>query len=163
MSGLAAVRLREATLRDSRSWWDIRNDPKVRSWSRTAHCISPTEHGRWWRQAILNPKRKLYMVDVAGRNGEAAVVGIARLDHRGGWTELSLAVMPSAQGRGVGSAIVRLLLERVEALRWPEAGAVVNGKNARSLRIFTKMGFVMKRRGWIELRYPVTPRMGVRR
>lgn len=154
-TGNAGVRLRSVTLQDSQAWYEIRNDQMVRNWSRSTKVIRINEHAKWWRESLQNDKRRLFMVEIAGQPGKAGQVGIARLDHRGAWTEISLAVIPAAHGRGIGTEIVCQLIEKAAQLRWPEIGAVVNGKNARSLRIFAKLGFVMKRKCWIELRYQV--------
>ena len=141
------------------AWYAIRNHPKVRQWSRKTRAISEAEHRRWFAVSLRNPLRRLYLVraQVPLRPGWT-VIGIARLDHRKTWTELSLAVDPLYWGRGYGKMIVRLLTKAAIELTWPAPGAVVNGKNAASLKICMAAGYVTEAKKWVQLTYSRGPR-----
>lgn len=73
-------------------------------------------------------------------------VGMGRLDRCPGGAEVSLALIPAVRGRGLACLLIRALLRRLRGLRWgSRARATVNARNARSLRAFTRVGFVVRR------------------
>ncbi len=82
----------------------------------------------------------------------AQKIGIGRIDHRGSWTELSVVLDPFYRGVGLGTRAIQALCATVDDLGWPIPGAVINGKNRRSLKTFLKAGFALQARRWVELR-----------
>lgn len=140
-------------------WLEVRNDPDAVRWSRVTKPIEPNSHASWYAQALKMPlKRRLFLVTFKPTGGREMTIGIARLDHRGTWTELSLVLEPFARGKGLGVRVIQILCGRAESIGWPVVGAVVNGRNRRSLRTFIKAGFGVRAKRWIELRRIKTKR-----
>lgn len=152
-----SVTLRPATPGDARFWYELRNAPDVRKVSRSVKPIGPDEHRRWFHDSLAHPKRKLFIIEVSGNGGAVTrPVGFARLDHRGTWSEVSLALVEAARGHGIGKQAVNALREQAQRLKWPPCGAVVQGRNARSLRLFVGAGFVTASARWLQLSDRIT-------
>jgi predicted acetyltransferase len=83
------------------------------------------------------------------------------LEHEGG--HIGYSVRPSDRGKGYGTAVCRLTLERARALGLPRVLITCDADNAASARIIEKNGGIlederlsaqtgkMKRRYWIDL------------
>lgn len=72
------------------------------------------------RSARLNPLGLDWRRFILAIDREGAVIACAQVKtHRGGWRELaSVAVQPEWQGRGIGSAVVSVLLAEEEPPLW---------------------------------------------
>lgn len=134
-----------------RWWYEIRNAETTRKGCRSVKKITVDEHYIWWHESKLSKTRKLFFVRRHHGIFQPQVVGIARLDHRKAWTEISIAIGPEWRGQGFGTVVVQQLVKRIELNKWPVAGAVVNGKNAPSLLVFLKAGFLVKKKGFVQL------------
>lgn len=141
------VRVRPATEDDAVLLHTWRNDPVVRSLSRSTDPIPLSDHAAWLRSSLASPDRHLLVVETAGP--EATPVATTRYDllpddagSRARW-EVSITVAPEMRGRGLGSAT----LQASDAwLTGAEPGAReieawVRSSNAGSRRLFERNGY----------------------
>lgn len=137
--------LRPATQRDSADLLKWRNQPEVRSNSRTSDVIDPEQHVRWLSGVLADPNRHLL---IGIRSGKP--VGVLRLDEDGHTGEVSIYLCPGAYGQGNGSVLLRALESWVHANRPAVThllAEVLDG-NAVSHQLFRKNGYV-----WLSTHY----------
>lgn len=147
--------LQPATRQDQAFWLAVRNDDAAVRWSRSREAVTPLAHADWFVKMLARPeKTRLFIVMLTPLTGGApASIGIARLDHRRSWTEVSLALAPAFRAKGFGPRVARLLTETAARLGWPQPGAIVHGHNQRSIRCFLRAGFQLRASRWLEFRY----------
>ena len=76
---------------------------------------------------------------------DSAVVGSNFVDERSPIIGLGpITVDPTAQNRGVGTALMQHMIERVMRARAPGLRLVQSGYHARSLCLYTKLGFAVR-------------------
>ena len=115
-----------------------RNDPLVRAMSRTGEPIPEASHLAWYTAACQDPNRLLLVGAVDG-----AAVGMVRFDRRPptDW-EVNIMLAAGVRGRGLGEALLRAGLSRLEALHGPvPVVAEIRASNTPSLRLFESLGF----------------------
>jgi len=120
-------------------------------------------HAYYWKERApedSGPGPVALYVKAWGRKGDAAMIAIDggfpvgaawyRLferDRRGyGFVdertpELAIAVVPSARGKGVGSALLEALLERARAEGHPSISLSVDRNNAGAIELYRRHGF----------------------
>jgi UDP-2,4-diacetamido-2,4,6-trideoxy-beta-L-altropyranose hydrolase len=134
----AAVRLRTARDSDCNLLWEWANDPVSRSMSLTSDPIPWEEHCRWFEEKLQDSKCVFFL----GFNTNDTAVGYVRFDGEDGDFVVSITVAPNARGKGIGTEILALALERL--FRTTETGIVhayVKPENDASIKIFQKAGF----------------------
>lgn len=149
------VYLHPVQTKDEAYWLSVRNNTDAVKWSRTPKPITSHAHHTWFIESLdirMSSKRRLFLIIFHHRDFLVRPIGIARMDHRGSWTELSIVLEPFSRGRGVGTRAIQALCSLTEWIAWPTPGAVVSGKNRRSLKTFLKAGFSLQARRWVELR-----------
>lgn len=138
-----------------RWWYELRNAESTRRGCRSMKKITVDEHFVWWHESKLSKTRKMFFVRCRKVMGvQPEVVGFLRLDKRSDtteWTEISIAISPEWRGNGVGATVVRHAVHMIGAIKWPTPGAVINGRNAASLSLFLRAGFLLKRKGFIQV------------
>jgi L-amino acid N-acyltransferase YncA len=135
-------------------WYEIRNEDSVRATSRSRKKIKADEHKTWWKESATLNMRKLYFIRRHDGVHQPQVVGLARLDHRVTWTEVSIAVTKDWRGQGIARAALQLLVSEAESHRWPSLGAVIHAQNRASLALFFGCGFVLKKKGFVQVALP---------
>ena len=137
-AGLVA---RPATFADAPALLSWRNDPVVRSASRTREVIEPAAHEVWLSATLDAPWRHLYLVEDAA----AQAVGSVRWDRiedSADW-EVSISLATYARGRGWGGAVLAVAESAFRATV-PEVKrllATVHADNKASLRLFLGSGY----------------------
>lgn len=144
-------------------WYEIRNHESVRAVSRSRKKIQVAEHKSWWQESAKSKTRKLYFIRRHDGIHAPQVVGYARLDHRGTWTEVSIAVVPEWRGQRIARTAMRSLAIECGNLRFPPMGAIIHGQNHASLALFFGSGYVMKRKGFVQVTVPVKSAKAVRK
>lgn len=134
----AQIRVRMAVAEDSEQIHAWRNAPEVRTFSRQNAEIPLQEHRRWFEETLRTPNRAL----LVGEDEEGSV-GVARFDIQGQEAEVSIYVVPSRLGQGLGCGLLRaaeawLITHRpdVSAIRAETLAA-----NAASRRLFENGGY----------------------
>lgn len=135
-------------------WYEIRNEPSVRAASRSRKKIKAEEHKAWWQESAQLRTRKLYFIRRHDGVHQPQVVGFARLDDRGTWTEVSIAVVAEWRGQKIGSTALRSLALEAANLGLPPLGAVINAQNQASLALFFRAGYILKRKGFVQVVVP---------
>ena len=128
-----AVRVRPATLEDSRFLLALRNDETIRRHSRSTGVVTPETHEQWLESALADPERHLYVIE-----SDAGPAGQLRLDQSDFGAEVSIAVAPSARGQGVAATALVALRQIAPALGIQTLTAFVKESNAASLRSFSR-------------------------
>ncbi len=128
-----ALRLRAATLEDAPLLFEWRNDPLTREASVNEAPVEWDQHLSWLRASLETGDRELLIAEADGEP-----VGVVRIDH-GEETELSWTVAPSARGRGLGKAMVRMALPSGPVI------ATIKRENRASQRIAQAVGLHLTR------------------
>jgi RimJ/RimL family protein N-acetyltransferase len=143
------LRVRPATQRDAVLLHTWRNDPEVRSLSRSSDPIDLATHAAWLERSLADASRHLLVVETA--DPEPVPVGTTRYDLVSGggpdaartrW-EVSITVAPEMRGRGLGSATLQASdawLASAEPAT-SEIVAFVRPANAGSRRLFERNGY----------------------
>ena len=134
----ARVRLHLASANDERWLLKIQRHPQTRRYFRNAAVPTAQEHHEWMRRVLADPKRLLLAVNANGK--PVGSVRLDRLSDESGLVryEVSIAVDPECQSKGIGTAALRL----VRALM-PGAvfDALVLPDNKPSSALFAGAGF----------------------
>lgn len=128
------VLLRKATSQeaDAMTFFQARNDPVARRFSRNAEPIRYDEHVRWYADAIRDPDRRLFVIEC---DGERA--GYCRVE--GSKNEVSIAILPSYRGKHVASEALKIVSEMFAR---ETLVAVIKNDNAASKSLFERAGFL---------------------
>lgn len=136
-------------------WYTIRTEVTVH-----AACRNPVrkakvtveQHRLWWEESAKSNDRMLYFIRDSNPPAPERYVGIVRLDHRGTWTEVWLAVKPEYRLQHLATRALNIVSSLAQTRRWKPLGAVLNGKkNGASWRLFVKAGFVPMKEGFAQL------------
>jgi UDP-2,4-diacetamido-2,4,6-trideoxy-beta-L-altropyranose hydrolase len=132
------IEIRAARCDDARHLFEWRNDPSVRSASRSTEPFDWDRHQSWLASVLSSPNRLLL---IGQRKGTP--VGVVRFDVQGSEAEISIYLVPGPHPPGDG----RSLLHSAE--RWLTAQrpvvnqirAEVSAGNTRSERLFLRAGY----------------------
>ena len=127
--------VREASLDDARAVWEMRNDPATRENSNNQGEIPLEQHLEWFKDKYFVHKENLCFV----LDEEDKIVGYCRFDLEEDRYVVSIAIDPTYQGRGLGSALLAEALKRLPDGK--EVVAEVKADNQGSLKIFEKNNF----------------------
>lgn len=137
------VTLRDATLDDAGFLYSLRTDPDVVAASNAASPASPAHHVLWLQRALENNRARLFIVE------DEEPIGHCRLDvsYDGVTAEVSIALVRSARGRGIGTNALNLLAREAAAghIRWLEA--VIKETNVASRKAFLNAGYSVEEIG----------------
>lgn len=129
------VNLRLADSKDTEYIYRLQRIPQVRRYFRNPAAPTWEEHVAWSERVLSDPGVLLHMVECEGR-----AVGMLRLDSATDeqWREISIAIHPDEQGRGLGKAALHFV--RCAYPAW-HLCAEVYSENIASRRIFLAAGF----------------------
>lgn len=118
-----------------RAW---RNHPDVRKNFFNSAQVSNEEHAAWFRKKMNDPDAVIY---IASSGAEKA--GSIRFEYNGGAWMASVMINPLFSGKGLGSRIISLGVEKLIAERLVEKPIVaeIKKENAASIKAFEKAGF----------------------
>ena len=129
-----SLRKAKADDMDSNVFFEARNEPEARKYSRNPHAISKAEHVAWFEAAIHDSSRAMFVIEYDGTQ-----VGYCRVE--GQDNEVSIAILPDYRGMHIGSETLRLL---GEWFRGKQLLGVIREDNMASKRIFETAGFRRK-------------------
>lgn len=149
--GVTAIEIRPAGESDSDNLLAWRNHPSVRAVSHDTEPISREAHAKWLALVLSDPQRQLLI-----GNRKGLPVGVVRFDLSGDAAEVSIYLVPGADGHGDGGALL------VTAERWlsktqPHIGTIranVLRDNMPSHRLFAGCGYVMQTTHYIKRIHP---------
>jgi spore coat polysaccharide biosynthesis predicted glycosyltransferase SpsG/L-amino acid N-acyltransferase YncA len=136
---LLAVTARRATASDAELLLGWRNDPSVRSASRTTEEVAAQDHAAWLARTLADDARVLLVVEQEG-----VPVGTVRFDrvHAELW-EVSITLAPEVRGRGLAGGVLAAAEAtwRGEVGAGPALLACVRPENVSSARLFLRAGY----------------------
>jgi UDP-4-amino-4,6-dideoxy-N-acetyl-beta-L-altrosamine N-acetyltransferase len=121
-----------------REW---RNLPEIAAYMYTDHQISEEEHARWFGNAINDPLRRYWIVELDGEPVGLANLYDISIDHRRAYWAFYLA-SPNVRGRGVGSFAERFVIRHTfEDLDLEKLCCEVLATNAAVVKMHQRFGF----------------------
>lgn len=106
----ATITLRDVTAADKARLLAWRNQPEVARWMYSEHVITPEEHERWFERALLDARRRYWIVDVDGLpTGLANFYDIDAGNRKAAWAYY--LADPSTRGKGVGAFVEFRMIE----------------------------------------------------
>lgn len=130
--------LRTANDADATLLWRWANDPQSRAASGRSEPIAWERHLAWLADRSSDPGSSLYIAE----RPIGSAIGILRFEGPDSEATVSINLGPDARGRGLGSRILELGLERVAAERPIQRfKADIKRDNVPSLEIFRAAGF----------------------
>ena len=134
MQVLPGLRIRVATLHDGAAIWHWRSAQGAERFYRSPQAVSLSDHLIWYQQALLDPDRELFIIELKGE--PAAHV---RIDRTGTTGRISIVVDPAIQGQRIAAAALALTLSNSREV--DHFDAVVHEENSPSMRLFDGFGF----------------------
>jgi UDP-4-amino-4,6-dideoxy-N-acetyl-beta-L-altrosamine N-acetyltransferase len=135
------IALRPMELQDIIRVREWRNLPEIREYMYSDHVISEHEHARWFGNAINDPARSYWIIELDGNP-----VGLANLydiseSHRRAYWAFYLA-SPEVRGKGVGSFAERFVINHAfEVLDLEKLCCEVLATNAAVVKMHQRYGF----------------------
>lgn len=130
------IKLRRAELRDSADILRWRNDPDTINASFDSKQIDPSEHERWFTEALKDPMRILFIAETM--NGEK--IGMLRFDLiNEKFAEVNINLSPEMRGKGYGSEMIR---SGAQLIQGKNLIARAKGSNPASVKVFERSGYV---------------------
>jgi len=135
-SGRDQLTLRPATREDSGFYFRLVNDPDVRRQSFRSDAVTWEGHKRWYEGKMSAAHSRLYVMEVRG-----LPVGQIRFDIDDGTALIDYSLDPVVRGRGWGTQLVALGLNRLAADAPADVLAEVRRENVASSLVFDRLGF----------------------
>jgi len=89
-----------------------RNMPEVAQWMYSDHLITADEHERWFAAAMVDPRRRYWIIEADGQ--PIGLANLYDLDTANGRTAWAYYLAdPSVRGKGVGSFVEFWVIEHV--------------------------------------------------
>ena len=147
-SNIRMVRLRQATSADDAFCFHL-NDATMREYVESMYGGWDADYQRSHHAGWFEPDRLSIIEDDDGR-----AIGVLDVSDKGDHLYLGrIEILPEAQGRGIGTAVIRDLLRRGRAIRLH-----VFTNNVRAQRLYETLGFSVdrhaKREGRISMLHP---------
>lgn len=131
-------RLRDAKPEDAQLLFKWRNHPSIRQVSINSTPINWHDHERWFRNAMEDPNRKIYIAEQAKQ-----AVGVIRFDINQSVAEVSLYLAPGQTGKGFGTRLLKSGEQhlRIQHREIKKLEAKVIESNCASHRLFERCGY----------------------
>lgn len=121
-----------------REW---RNLPEISAYMYSDHVISEEEHARWFGNAINDPNRRYWIIELEGEPVGLANLYDISVDHRRAYWAFYLA-SASVRGKGVGSYAERFVIRHTfEDLDLEKLCCEVLATNAAVVKMHQRYGF----------------------
>ena len=129
------ITLRKANIDDGELLLKWRNDPQVYLHYHNPEPVEREVHFRWFTSALEDTNRHIYIAEADGRP-----VGMIRFDADDkGREELSWAVDPTLQRKGIGTA----MLKEARLISDKELVAEIKKENIGSIKMAESAGFML--------------------
>ena len=131
------IKLVQTKIADSKFWWKIRNEKTVREVSFDTKSIPYSTHKKWFEEKLKNKNSKLFLIMNKGKK-----IGQLRLEKNNSEVEVSIALAPTARGKGLGNQAIRLGVKfALEKMSTKKILAFTKPENLGSIKAFEKAGF----------------------
>lgn len=142
------ISLKKADFSDIEFLWYLRNQPIIYKYARNNRAVSWKEHINWILPVILGTSNKNLLVI---RNLKTPI-GQIRFDRTGDKeAEISISISKEFQGKGFATKSLKLAIKKQKNIQ--KLIAEVNKNNKASIRLFEKLGFKLKEKKGIWLKY----------
>jgi len=125
--------LREAIIDDALLLFDWVNDKDVRLNSINQETIIWENHLKWLKSRLISKDTFIYILS----DGEINY-GQIRIDKHNNWWTIDYSIDVNNRGKGFGSLIVNLLIEKCKNFNFK---AFIKKSNLSSIHVFVKLGF----------------------
>lgn len=125
--------LREATIDDALLLFNWVNDKDVRFNSINQETIIWINHIKWLESRLNSKDTFIYILTDGETN-----YGQIRIDNHNNWWAIDYSIDINNRGKGFGSLIVNLLIEKCNNFNFK---AFVKKSNLSSIHVFVKLGF----------------------
>ena len=135
------INLTKAGITDINDIFEWRNHPDIRKNSFNQELLSWEEHEKWFMARLNDPDATVYM---AYRRKEK--IGTIRFEANESAIKTSVMLNPLFLGKGLGSKVIKLGVERFIMEKKPDMQIIAEIKkdNFTSIKAFTKAGFKEK-------------------
>jgi RimJ/RimL family protein N-acetyltransferase len=132
------MKVRFATLGDSKHIYEWRNDEVTRSMSTNTDIIEWTEHTEWYKAALLNPIKVIIVGEDA--KGKVGMVGFDYNDERT-QAVISINLNPIRRRQNLSSSLLNESIIFAKPPNNMRLIAKINHKNTVSIKCFSKCRF----------------------
>ena len=132
------MKVRFATVDDSKHIYEWRNDEVTRSMSAHTGIVEWTEHTEWYNAALLNPGDAIIVgEDAKGR------IGMVRFDYNDERTqaEISINLNPIRRGQNLSSSLLNESIFFANPPNNIRLIAEIKHQNTVSIKCFSRCGF----------------------
>jgi len=136
----AALSVRSVTSSDLIRTFEWANDELTRACSFNHDSIPFETHKTWFFDKLGNGKCYMYIVEASSK-----AIGIVRIEKQDSLTKIGIAVASAARGRGYSSDMLQLALKEYWKENCSPVYAYIKIGNTRSIRSFSRAGFVFDR------------------
>ena len=159
--------IRPATNDDCEYVWRLSHDPAVQQWSTRQETFTLEQHREWWKRRFGTPSQtRIWIAEQDGLEAGYVRYGKVVEDEfhvkQADEAEISIAVEPSRQTRGIGKDLLQETMPLAcEWLGVSRLVALVLWENKRSHKLFRSVGFkydnLEERMGKLHVRYRWVP------
>ena len=137
------IKVRKATLKDSKDIYEWRNDELTRTMSLSTDSVEWDDHIKWFEASLENTKKLLLICEEIKNDEKCAFVRFDIRDHR---ALVSINLSPSKRGKGLSNDCLNKSLIYFN-YKFPSISffdAQIKTKNLASKSLFEKSGFNFK-------------------
>lgn len=131
------ISLKKAELSDSKYFFDLANDPVVRSNSFNSLEIKWENHQKWFETQIQSKNTLLWIALLFGHEK----IGVVRINKIDGKWIIGISLAKEARGKGYATEILKEAV-KISKNNIKELYAYIKLDNIASLKTFTKAGFI---------------------
>ena len=138
------IKVRKASLRDSKDIHEWRNDELTRKMSLISDYIEWDDHMKWFESSLTDERRLLLICEESDSKVKCAFVKFEIQDHR---ALTSINLSPCKRGKGLAHACLKRLSVFVDQifLQYYFFDAEIKKVNLASQHLFEKSGFNFKK------------------
>jgi len=131
---LGTITVRLAKIGDAKSLFDLRNDPNIRAASERTKPLIWEDHISWLTHTLQSTNQHVFIGEYDG-----LPIGVVRFNVEHDHAVVSLALAPTAQGKGFGKSLLALGIAQIGSM---PIRARIRSDNAASRACFAACGFV---------------------
>ena len=98
--------LRKVITTDEKLLLNWANDSETRKWSFNANAILPSDHSKWFRSKLLDPKVLMLILEHENR-----CAGLVRLEREKNKVFLNYMIAPEERGHGLASKLLEMAMD----------------------------------------------------
>lgn len=132
------IKIREASIKDSKAIWEWRNDKHSLSMFKNSNYVSFNSHNIWFQNKIRDSKTKIYI----GYFDDKRKIGLVRFDKQNDSKCLiSINSNPEYRGKKLSSTLLKACIRNYRKINNCKLVAEIHKNNIASKNIFLKSNF----------------------